>query len=144
MVTSTQTKMFQDRVKLWTSKQQQDWQKLRDILLSYGGADVVAMPWPDEDILKILSGKEVHIIGDNCQINFQLGKPSQCHQNVIDSWKLRNIQHIHTGYGLSEDGLWRAHSWGLNIDESNADAPPIKTIIETTEERIIYFGYEVV
>lgn len=144
MVTASQTKMFEDRIKLWTPKEQEDWQKLRTALLLYGGSEVVAMPWPDEDVLKILAGREVYKIGDDCQISFQLGKPSQCHQNVIDFWKLRNIDHIHTGYALSEDGLWRAHSWGLNVDDSNPDGPPIKTVIETTEERLIYFGFEVV
>ena len=37
---------------------------------------------------------------------------------------------IATGYALSDDGLWRQHTWGILRDG----------ILETTEARIEYFG----
>jgi hypothetical protein len=37
---------------------------------------------------------------------------------------------ITTGWALSDDGLWRQHSWILRG----------KTVIETTETRVRYFG----
>lgn len=60
------------------------------------------------------------------------GKSSMCHQNIASSWKARRfgIIGIATGYALSEDGLWRQHSWGLLRDG----------ILETTELRVKYFG----
>lgn len=144
MVTKEQHQMFADRVSLWKPEEQKNWDKLKNLLMLLGGEDLVAPPWYDDDTLRIISGKETFIINKNCNLTFKLGKPSQCHQNVIDLWKDRHIQHIYTGYGLSEDGLWRAHSWGIDITYANDDSPPIKTVIETTEERTIYFGYEVV
>ena len=39
-----------------------------------------------------------------------------------------------TGYALSEDGLWRSHSWGLTQARNRA------VIIETTVSRERYFG----
>jgi hypothetical protein len=40
---------------------------------------------------------------------------------------------IVTGYALSSDGLWRQHSWAMAGDGG---------VVETTEERLLYFGYE--
>ena len=36
-----------------------------------------------------------------------------------------------TGYALSDDGLWRQHSWGLLTDDR---------VVETTVARLRYFG----
>jgi hypothetical protein len=38
---------------------------------------------------------------------------------------------IGTGYALSEDGLWRQHSWGLREDGG---------VVETTSGREMYVG----
>jgi hypothetical protein len=43
---------------------------------------------------------------------------------------VRGTANIATGYGLSEDGLWRQHSWLWNG----------KKVLETTVPRTIYFG----
>jgi len=61
---------------------------------------------------------------------FDLGGPSQCHNNVIDKYLENNNYEIVTGYALSEDGLWRSHSWLLKEG----------IVFETTEERLKYFG----
>jgi hypothetical protein len=55
-----------------------------------------------------------------------------CHQNVAAAWRNRRtgIIAIATGYALSDDGLWRQHSWGILRNG----------ILETTEVRIRYFG----
>ena len=59
-------------------------------------------------------------------------RSSMCHQNVAAVWKSRRfgIIGVATGYALSEDGLWRQHSWGLLRDG----------VLETTEARLNYFG----
>lgn len=58
---------------------------------------------------------------------------SGCHQNVATIWrrKQHGITGICSGYGLSDDGLWRAHTWGLL---------PGGGILETTIAREKYFG----
>lgn len=59
-------------------------------------------------------------------------KSSMCHQNIAAIWKFQrpSIASIATGYALSEDGLWRQHSWGI-LQEG---------LLETTKERRRYFG----
>jgi len=61
---------------------------------------------------------------------FDLGGVSQCHNNVIDKYLLNNDYDMVTGYALSEDGLWRSHSWLLKDSK----------VYETTESRLMYFG----
>jgi len=55
-----------------------------------------------------------------------------CHENVAELWleKATGVSDIGIGYALSEDGLWRQHSWAVQKTD----------IIETTEERVKYFG----
>jgi hypothetical protein len=57
---------------------------------------------------------------------------SSCHQNVASVWKKRRfgIVAIATGYALTQDGLWRQHSWGILRDG----------VLETTVVRVKYFG----
>ena len=59
-------------------------------------------------------------------------KSSSCHRNVAAVWtkKKFGIVGIATGYALSDDGLWRQHSWGILRDG----------VLETTEKRLKYFG----
>lgn len=57
--------------------------------------------------------------------------PNKCHQNSAYMYQENeNVTHIGTGWGLSSDGLWRQHSWGMIDDE----------LIETTVGRDIYYG----
>lgn len=46
-------------------------------------------------------------------------------------WIDGEIASIGTGYALSDDGLWRQHSWGLEADG---------VVVETTFERRSYVG----
>ena len=59
-------------------------------------------------------------------------KKSQCHRNVARIWLEKRLEliGIGTGYSLSDDGLWREHSWGLRREG----------ILETTVSRVKYFG----
>lgn len=121
-----------------TSKHQEfiykESEKLRDLLLSFGGNEVL-IPEPEEDIVNILKYGQFWF-GKSSKL--MKGKPSQCHKNSCDLWESGdNKKHcrICTGYALSEDGLWRQHSWVLNF-KSNSNQ-----IIETTMKRIAYFGF---
>ncbi len=59
---------------------------------------------------------------------------NRCHNNVACLWDQRKkrsrLKAIATGYALSEDGMWRWHSWGLTTTH----------IVETTVSRLQYFG----
>jgi hypothetical protein len=59
------------------------------------------------------------------------GEERECHKNSALLW-LRNPTKykITTGYGLSDDGIWRRHSWIMTV---NGD------LIETTVAREVYF-----
>jgi hypothetical protein len=59
------------------------------------------------------------------------GDLGECHRNVAVLWFDGVIESIGTGYALSDDGLWRQHSWGLASDGA---------LVETTDERRAYVG----
>ena len=83
---------------------------------------------PDQDVPSLLESGFV----TSGPITLKLMKSSSCHQNVAAVWTKRKfgIVGIATGYALSEDGLWRQHSWGV-LREG---------VLETTEARVKYFG----
>jgi hypothetical protein len=61
------------------------------------------------------------------------GVPSNCHGNTAMLYvHHRGAVQIASGYALSEDGLWRQHSWGINAADGRA--------IETTVRRVRYYG----
>jgi hypothetical protein len=55
-----------------------------------------------------------------------------CHLNSSRLWLERKlgVVAIGTGFALSDDGLWRRHSWGIGRD----------CLVETTCPRERYFG----
>jgi hypothetical protein len=57
-------------------------------------------------------------------------RPGFCHDNAVEDASEDPDLMIGSGFALSDDGLWRHHSWLLRGD----------TIIETTEPRDAYFG----
>lgn len=60
---------------------------------------------------------------------------SQCHDNCIALAVVYEYE-WYTGFALSKDGLWRNHSWCINANHPSG----IPTIVETTDERILYVG----
>jgi hypothetical protein len=126
-VDSQQLKFLRRRLRQ-ASLEQPDLKRLKLLLLRLGGIFIVAPPKPDADIPALLDSGFV-MTGT---AKLKRGKASMCHQNVAASWNARKFGMIGiaTGYALSEDGLWRQHSWGLLRDG----------ILETTERRVKYFG----
>ncbi|WP_228031729.1 hypothetical protein, partial [Streptomyces phyllanthi] len=61
------------------------------------------------------------------------GKDNSCHLNSAALWASERVAGLATGYALSDDDLWRQHSWGLAADG---------TVVETTEPRRLYAGLE--
>lgn len=69
------------------------------------------------------------------RVKFLRGQPVSCHQNAAriylgQVWKKANADGVGTGYALSNDGLWREHSWAMAGD----------VLIETTVRRDAYWG----
>lgn len=72
-----------------------------------------------------------------------VGKPSQCHRNSCELWMNNRKQfqvNIATGYALSSDGLWRQHTWLIHRYQTRTQSR--MRLIETTEKRLGYFGFE--
>ena len=110
------------------SKAQPDLKSFRLSLLAFGGLEFVPPGKPDPDLSELLSSGR--LITEPIVME-QLDE-GHCHENVAELWlsRERGLTAIGTGYALSEDGLWRQHSWGMRDDQ----------IVETTSERLKYFG----
>lgn len=106
--------------------------ELRSRLLALGGEEV-CLPTFEEDLLKILERGQLWF-GNRTLL--KRGKPSRCHENSSILWsKDQEKLALCTGYALSEDGMWRQHSWLVKI------SPKYNKIIETTVPRIAYYGF---
>ena len=107
---------------------------LRDRLLSFAGNEAV-IPKIEEDINDILEFGQLWNGWSN--VLLKKGKPCRCHQNSADLYlanqDMENLA-VATGYALSQDGLWRQHSWLL------LRKPRSVRVIETTTKRLLYFG----
>lgn len=104
---------------------------LRDKLLAFGGNEV-CMPLVEEDYFAIMKRGQF-FYGNHARL--KEGMPSQCHYNSALLWAANKGRcQICTGYALSEDGIWRQHSWVVQ--------PLTRSwrIWETTVKRVAYFG----
>ena len=110
-------------------KQNPKLKPLYDKLLSIGGTHAV-LPIIEEDLAKILR-RGVIFPGKSRTMR---GRPISCHSNMARLWYLNHGRIIiYTGYALSDDGVWRQHTWGWdNVD---------KQVIESTVKRTLYFGF---
>lgn len=101
---------------------------LRERLLTLAGHEAV-LPVAEEDLALLLTrGRVWEATGEVLE-----GAPSQCHRNVarlVDDNRQRYA--AVTGYALSEDGVWRQHSWLYDRRAVH--------VVDTTEPRILYFG----
>lgn len=67
------------------------------------------------------------------EFSLKAGEPGQCHTNAALGWRSAPGEYtIATGYGLSEDGIWRQHSWLMRGE----------CVVETTVSRLLYYGFE--
>lgn len=121
-------KQFLSRRLRDATKSQPELKRLKSILLRIGGVFLVAPPKVDGDVPALLESGFL----TRGPITLQIMKSSSWHQNVAALWKSKKagVVAIATGYALSEDGLWRQHTWGILRDG----------ILETTEARLEYFG----
>jgi hypothetical protein len=102
---------------------------LEKILLSFGGKEVIPMP---SGFIDMLLARGMLIVPTKKNFRLLTGEPCECHENTAVLWKRsKGKMKIMTGWALSDDGLWRQHSWGLADD----------TVIETTTKRDKYYGF---
>ena len=106
------------------------WARFGGVLLSHGGEKVVPPLSPDLMIDVFRARGRLW----SSPVRFVEGEPwSACHENAVALWRSGDACAIGSGYGLSEDGLWREHTWALAEDGA---------LVETTEPRTAYFGIE--
>lgn len=102
--------------------------KLYDRLLSINGFAVALSDEPDLE--KLLARG---VVNDGRGAKLMAGKPICCHANAARLWeKDPESTALVTGWAMSDDGIWRQHSWARRG----------KTILETTNPRLIYYGFE--
>lgn len=107
---------------------------LRDRLLAFAG-DQACLPANEPD-LAILQTRGQFWPGE--PVTMKRMRAIRCHENASMLWcKQADRYLIATGYALSDDGMWRQHSWIVEPDTSGKKPP---MIIETTERRVAYFG----
>lgn len=103
-------------------------EELKAKLLTFGGEAVIFLGKPPK--YKTLLNKGQMFLGDNVKM-WKLAE-GRCHDNVdyiVGRWP-----HFmgFTGFALSQDGLWRYHSWIWD---------PVRNCVrETTEPRLVYYG----
>ena len=99
-------------------------------LLELGGLMALLFR-PDPDIGRLLE-RGRYFPGSGARLC--RGRDSACHPIAcllfVNSGAAMRIA---TGYALSDDGLWRQHSWGVTAEDWR--------VIETTERRIRYYGF---
>ena len=99
---------------------------LQERLLEVGGDWVALQPEPDLD--KILKRGQLFV----GQVVLQKMENSRCHSNCAHLWDSKSKEYkIVTGWALSDDGIWRQHTWLLKG----------KAIVETTSTREKYYGF---
>lgn len=111
--------LFRDRL-----KSRPELLPLRDKLLEISGLEIV--PIPESDLSKLLERGRLF----DFDVELRPMRRSNCHENAAKLWMDNGENKICVGWGLSNDGLWRQHTWIINNE----------TIIETTVIRIKYFG----
>jgi hypothetical protein len=105
--------------------------ELKARLFSIAG-QTVNIPDIEEDLHNILTYGQLW----TSKPTLMRGKASQCHKNSCDLWyENKDKCVICTGYALSDDEIWRQHSWLIHIK------PRSNLVIETTIPRLAYYGF---
>ena len=104
------------------------WARFSAVVLDKGGLIVVPPASPDPLIDYLATTGS--LASPASTTNFA-AEVSDCHANAARLWRASEIESIGTGYALSDDGLWREHSWGWRQGD---------VLVETTERRRAYFG----
>lgn len=105
---------------------------LRDGLVAMGGEEV-CLPGYEPDLEKIIARGQLWGRSD---MVMRGGQPSHCHSNSAFLWESsQDRMALATGFALSDDGVWRQHTWCIEPAATRART------VETTERRELYFGF---
>jgi hypothetical protein len=115
------------------TKHQENMLLIRDKLLSFAGEEVcLAFDETPKEIYDLLKRGQLWY-GD--RISMMKGEDSRCHKNSAECWNANKDKlAIVTGYALTNDGMWRQHSWCV-WGKCRANR-----IVETTVARQLYYG----
>lgn len=110
--------------------------KLRDTLLAIGGEEA-CLPIQDPDLDHLMEYGQIWV--GQKKVRMKRGEASRCHQNSAYLWQANRYYNagifgVATGYAMSDDGVWRQHSWCV------LKKPRSYQIVETTTPRELYFG----
>ncbi len=104
--------------------------ELFETLLSQGGHAVA--PQVEQDLTKVI---DRGYLQDGRGAELMRGQPISCHSNAALLWaENRDHSVIMTGWALSDDGVWRQHSWVKHLGTGK--------IYETTNPRVLYYGFD--
>jgi len=106
-----------------------EWKTLGRRLKAIGGTVVCATF--EEDIQLILDRGKTWVPLQK-EIVLIRGEAIRCHDNSILLQEANPHLHLCTGYALSNDGIWRSHSWCFEEQSYR--------IVETTLKRVAYHG----
>ncbi len=99
-------------------------------ILSYGGVVFLVPESGEPDLVRMLGRGEVFDCENPLIVK---GQSNRGHNNSAWYWSGHDDKvEIVTGYGLSDDGIWRQHTWCRKIKGGR--------IVETTVPRVLYFG----
>lgn len=101
---------------------------LRTRLLKLGGMEIVFF-FEIPHLSRLLADG---VVWPSDGRSFVKGQRSDCHENSFKYATTHKNCIAVTGFALSDDGLWREHSWVWNKNKNR--------ILETTVKREIYFG----
>lgn len=116
------------RLREFTDRQS-TWKQLGERLKRIGGTAVCAQF--EEDMQPILDEGRTWTPRQK-DIRMANGRQSRCHDNALLLAAANRHLQVWTGYALSNDGIWRSHSWC--VDRRSW------TIVETTNKRVAYHG----
>lgn len=83
------------------------------------------------NIKNSIKNPELRIVDNDLIIHKMQSK--MCHHNAKRLLEQKKIKELHSGLALSNDRLWREHSWGVDFDGK---------IVETTVSRLAYLSGE--
>jgi hypothetical protein len=119
---------YVEECRVWAEANQAAIASLKAKLFTIGGDKISPQPCP------FVSEIASHGVLVELPIKLRQMDGNRCHHNVASLWEQRKkhsrLKAIATGYALSEDGMWRWHTWGLAATH----------ILEATAVRLQYFG----
>jgi hypothetical protein len=128
-----QRESYAEECRVWAHKNREAIASLKAKLFAIGGNKISPQPCP------FVSEIASHGVLVELPVKLRQMDGNRCHHNVASLWEQRKkhsrLKAIATGYALSEDGMWRWHTWGLAATH----------ILETTVVmlqlvRLQYFG----